>query len=165
MADIYDRLSLSTCWCSGRHSDGYAMVEEMVALGFRRIELSHGVRISLIPGILRAVEEGLVEISSVHNFCPLPRSVQHAAPNLYQPSAVDARELALWLRYTEQTLNFALSVAARHVVMHSGSTWHFWGSPEAKLERWIEESGLSALELSDDADFQARRERALRAQA
>ena len=70
------------------------MVEEIVGLGFKRIELSHGIRISLVPGILKAVEAGLVQISSVHNFCPLPNHVQHAAPNLYQPSALDSRATA-----------------------------------------------------------------------
>ncbi len=162
MSDIFDRLSLSTCWCSARHTDGYEMVEEMVGLGFKRIELSHGIRISLVPGILKAVEEGLVEISSVHNFCPLPSSVQHAAPNLYQPSAVDSRERELWRRYTEQTLDFAVSVGANHVVMHSGSTWYFLGSPEDKLERWIEKSGLKAVELLDNAEFKMRRGRAMK---
>ena len=33
------------------------MVEEILELGFKRIELSHGIRISLVPGILKAVEE------------------------------------------------------------------------------------------------------------
>ncbi|HBM85669.1 MAG TPA: sugar phosphate isomerase/epimerase [Opitutae bacterium] len=162
MSNIFDRLSLSTCWCSARHTDGYEMVEEIVGLGFKRIELSHGVRISLVPGILQAVEEGLVEISSVHNFCPLPRSVQHAAPNLYQPSAVDSRELNLWRRYTEQTLDFAVSVGAKHVVMHSGSTWYFFGSPEGKLERWIDRSGLKAVDFLDSAQFKKRCDRAMK---
>ena len=48
-------LSLSTSWCSSRHTDGYAMAQEMAGLGFGHIELSHGIRITLVPGILRAV--------------------------------------------------------------------------------------------------------------
>lgn len=138
------------------------MVQEMVGLGFKRIELSHGVRISLVPGILQAVEEGLIEISSVHNFCPLPRSVQHAAPNLYQPSAPDTRERALWKRYTEQTLEFAIKVHADRVVMHSGSVWFFFGSPEEKLEKWLDESELKPEELREHADFIKRRDRAMK---
>ena len=63
MAALQDRLSLSTCWCSARHSDGYAMVEEIVSLGFKRMELSHGIRILLVPGILQALDEGLIEVS------------------------------------------------------------------------------------------------------
>jgi sugar phosphate isomerase/epimerase len=162
MSAIFDRLSLSTCWCSHRHTDGYAMVNEMAGLGFKRIELSHGVKISLVPGVLQAVEEGRIEISSVHNFCPLPASVQHAAPNLYQPSAIDARELKLWDRYTQQTLDFALRVGAPHVVMHSGSAWFFLTSPEVKLEQWIDASGFLAIDLAESAEFQKQRKRAMK---
>lgn len=162
MSDIFDRLSLSSCWCSKRHTDGYEMVQEIVGLGFKYMELSHGIRISLVPGILRAVEEGLIEVSSVHNFCPLPNSAQSAAPNLFQPSAADQREVRLWKRYTEQTLDFGVKVGVRHVVMHSGSTWHFFGSPEAKLDKWIEEAKLKACDLLDDSNFESQRNKAMR---
>ncbi|MDQ8194225.1 TIM barrel protein [Coraliomargarita sp. SDUM461004] len=163
MADISDRLSLSTCWCSARHNDGYEMVEEMLSLGFKRIELSHGVRLSLVAGILRAVEEGIVEISSVHNFCPLPGSVQHAAPNLYQPSALDSREQSLWHRYSIQTLDFARKVGADRVVMHSGRVSFFFASAEARLDRWVDASEISAHELSESPEFVQRRDKAMKA--
>jgi len=138
------------------------MVEEMLGLGFNQIELSHGIRISLVPGILRAVEEGIVKVSSVHNFCPLPNSVQHAAPNYYQPSAYDSRERELWQRYSLQTFAFASKVNAKWVVMHSGSVEFFFWSPEVRLDRWIKKSGLKAQELSSDKGFQKRRDRALK---
>jgi sugar phosphate isomerase/epimerase len=163
MSDILDRLSLSTCWCSSRHADGYEMVEEMLSLGFKRIELSHGIRLSLVPGILQAVEEGIVQISSVHNFCPLPNIVQHAAPNLFQPSSKDSRELTLWHSHSKQTLDFAVKVGADRIVMHSGSVSFFFFSPEARLEKWIEKSEISAHELSTNGVFLKRRDRAMKA--
>lgn len=138
------------------------MVEEMVGLGFKRIELSHGIRISLVPGIFKALEEGMVEISSVHNFCPLPNTVQHAAPNLYQPSASDSRERDLWHRYTMQTLDFAVQVGAPKIVMHSGSVGFFFGSPEKRLDRWIQKEGLEAEELREDKAFQKRCDRTMK---
>ena len=162
MSDIFDRLSLSTCWCSSRHADGYEMVEEMVSLGFKRIELSHGIRLSLVPGILQAVEEGIVEISSVHNFCPLPNIVQHAAPNIFQPSSKDSRELTLWHSHSKQTLDFAVKVGADRIVMHSGSVSFFFFSPEVRLEKWIDESEISAHELSESCDFLKRRNKAMK---
>lgn len=162
MADLSDRLSLSSCWCSARHTDGYAMIEEMRELGFKQIELSHGIRISLVPGILQALEEGLVEVSSVHNFCPLPNMVQFAAPNLYQPSSSDVRERDLWHRYSMQTLDFAVKVGAPRVVMHSGSVHYFFGSPEARLDRWIEKAGLEASELREHEEFRKRCQRVLK---
>ena len=63
------------------------MLQEMAALGFKSVELSHGIRITLVPGILKAVEDGIVTVTSTHNFCPLPTGVVQAAPNLFEPSA------------------------------------------------------------------------------
>lgn len=134
MADLAKRLALSTCWCSHRHTDGYAMLAEMRGLGFSRAELSHGIGMGLVPGILKACAEGWMEISSVHNFCPLPSGITGAAPNLFQPSAAPGTEKTLWLRYSTRTFEFARQVGTRHVVMHSGSVGFLFRSPEAVLD-------------------------------
>jgi sugar phosphate isomerase/epimerase len=162
MSFVADRLSLSTCWCSGRHTDGYEMVSEMVGLGFKRIELSHGIRVSLVPGILKAIDERLVEVSSVHNFCPLPGGVNHAAPNLYEPSASDKRERSSWNRYTLQTFDFAEKTGAKKVVMHSGSVRFFFKSPEKKLKEWIRSEELKTVHLSENKAFANKRDHAMR---
>ena len=67
------------------------MLCEMAELGFTHVELSHGIRITLVPGIMRAIEEGVIKIGTTHNFCPLPTGVNSAAPNLFEPSATDHR--------------------------------------------------------------------------
>src|SRR6266481_2886313 len=113
--------SLSTCWNSHRHTDGRAMLREIRDLGFAHAELSHGTRVSLLPGILEAVEAGEVKISSLHNFCPLPIGVNGSAPNLYQFSAERPRERELAQRYTLKTIELAARVKAPVVVLHSGS--------------------------------------------
>jgi sugar phosphate isomerase/epimerase len=113
--------SLSTCWNSHRHTDGRDLLREIRELGFEYVELSHGTRISLLPGILDAVDAGEMKISSLHNFCPLPMGVNHAAPNLFQFSAEKPRERDLAVRYTLKTLEFAARVKAPLVVLHLGS--------------------------------------------
>jgi sugar phosphate isomerase/epimerase len=113
--------SFSTCWNSHRHTDGRAMLREIRELGFEYAELSHGTRISLLPGILEAVEAGEMKISSLHNFCPLPMGVNYAAPNLYQFSAEKPRERELAERYTLKTIELAVRVKAPLVVLHIGS--------------------------------------------
>ena len=113
--------AFSTCWNSHRHTDGRALLNEIRELGFDYAELSHGTRISLMPGILEAVHAGEIKISSLHNFCPLPMGVNHSAPNLYQFSAEKARERELAVRYTLKTLEFAQRVQAPLVVLHLGS--------------------------------------------
>src|ERR1051325_8258581 len=113
--------SFSTCWNSHRHTDGRAMLQEIRQLGFEYAELSHGIRVSLMPGILDAVDKGEIKISSLHNFCPLPIGVNYSAPNLYQFSADRPRERELAERYTLKTLEFANRVKAGTVVLHAGS--------------------------------------------
>ncbi len=113
--------SLSTCWNSHRHTDGRAMLQEVRDLGFEYAELGHSTRISLLPGILDAVESGLIRISTLHNFCPLPMGINRAAPNVFQFSADDPRERDNAFRHTVKTLDFAVRVGARLVVLHLGS--------------------------------------------
>jgi sugar phosphate isomerase/epimerase len=97
------------------------MLREIRELGFEYAELSHGTRISLLPGILEAVDAGEIRISSLHNFCPLPMGVNYAAPNLYQFSDERERERELALRHTLKTFEFASRVKAPAVVLHLGS--------------------------------------------
>jgi sugar phosphate isomerase/epimerase len=113
--------SFSTCWNSSRHTDGRAMLREIRELGFDHAELSHGVRISLMPGILEAVDAGEIKISTLHNFCPLPVGVEKASPNLYEFSAENPRDRELALKHTLKTFEFAARVKASLVVLHLGS--------------------------------------------
>jgi sugar phosphate isomerase/epimerase len=113
--------SFSTCWNSHRHTDGRAMLAEIRELGFEYAELSHGIRLSLVPGILEAVNAGEMKISSVHNFCPLPVGVTGPSPNLYEFSAERDRDRQLAIKHTINTLEFAQRVGAPLVVLHFGS--------------------------------------------
>ena len=130
-------LALSTSWNSYRHTDGYEMLREIAALGFTHAELSHGIRIVLVPGVLRAVEEGIIKISSTHNFCPLPAGITQSAPNLFEPSSTDTREQEQWLRHTKKSIDFAAQVKAQVMVLHLGSVRFFWMNPGRKLKAFI----------------------------
>jgi sugar phosphate isomerase/epimerase len=112
------------------------MLQEMASLGFEYVELSHGIRITLVPGILRAVQEGVVKISSTHNFCPLPTGAMRAAPNLYEPSAADPQEREQWLRHTMRSLDFAAEVKAEVLVCHLGRVRFLWFDPARRLARY-----------------------------
>ena len=96
------------------------MLREIRSLGFEWAELSHGIRISLLPGIFEAVDAGEIKISSLHNFCPLPMGVNHAAPNLYLFSSLDPREREN-ARTFFKTLERAARLKAAVVVLHLGA--------------------------------------------
>jgi sugar phosphate isomerase/epimerase len=113
--------SLSTCWNSHRHTDGRAMLREIRELGFAYAELSHGIRISLLPGVFEAVDAGEIRISTLHNFCPLPIGINQANPNLFKFSSPDTRERENAWRYSLKTIETAQRLNARVVVLHLGS--------------------------------------------
>jgi sugar phosphate isomerase/epimerase len=113
-------ISFSTCWNSHRHTDGEDMLREIVDLGFNRIELGHGIRISLMPGIQKIFDEGNIQFSSLHNFCPLPVEVLGASPDCYQFSSPNASERERAVKQTLQTIDFAERFHAPFVVLHLG---------------------------------------------
>lgn len=110
------------------------MLVELAELGFEYAELSHGIRISLVPGILKAVQDKVISISSLHNFCPLPVGVMGAAPNLYEPTASHHRERVLWYNNTLRTIEFAERIDCDRIVMHSGKVRLLFGNPGQKLQ-------------------------------
>lgn len=134
------------------------MVKEMADLGFDRIELSHGIRITLVPGILRAVQEGIVSISSTHNFCPLPTGITQAAPNLFQPSSAEYREHELWLRHTRRSIDFAVQVSSTVLVCHLGSVNFLWLNPAVRLSAYARRHPHAG--IPNEPRYQARLERA-----
>jgi sugar phosphate isomerase/epimerase len=89
-------------------------------LGFDSIELGHGIRISLMPGIQKMFDAGEIKFSSLHNFCPLPVEVMGASPDCYQFSAADEKERERAVKQTLQTIDFAERLGAPFVVMHLG---------------------------------------------
>lgn len=128
------------------------MLHEIASLGFTHAELSHGIRIVLVPGILKAVEEGVIQISSTHNFCPLPAGVTQAAPNLFEPSQDEPREHEQWLRHTKRSLDFAAQVKARVLVLHLGSVKFWFFHPARKIQTYLRKNPDT--KVATDARYQ-----------
>ncbi len=97
------------------------MLLEVRQLGFEYAELSHGTRISQLPGIYEAVNAREIKISSVHNFCPLPLGIEAPSPNVFEFSDVRAYKRRAAIKNTISTIEFAAKVGAKFVVLHLGS--------------------------------------------
>ena len=97
------------------------MLREIKAeLGFDLIELGHGIRLSLVPGIQQMCDAGEVRFSSLHNFCPLPVEVMAPSPNCYEFSGASLNERERAVKQTSQTIDFAERLGAPFVVLHLG---------------------------------------------
>jgi sugar phosphate isomerase/epimerase len=114
-------ISFSTCWNSGRHTAGDAMLREIkTKLGFDLIELGQAIRMPLVLGIQKTFDAGEIRVSSVHNFCPLPVEVAPASPDSYKFSAASALERETAVTQTLRTIDFAERLNAPFVVLHLG---------------------------------------------
>jgi len=116
------------------------MLREIRQLGFPNVELGHGVRFSLWPGIVKAWEKDLIKINSLHNFCPVPTSVLRPNPNCYEFSDPRPEVRALARKCSEETIRQAARFGARAVVFHLGRA-----GPRGitrKLEELYQEGGF-----------------------
>jgi len=138
-------ISLSTSYLQSRFKNGYEMLCKAAEYGFKYAELGHSTPLTAVEDILRAVKEGVIKISSLHNFCPLPNFVTGASPNLYSPATSSRIESAQWARHTKNTLDFAKETGARAVVCHAGSLNYFFYNPARALKYKADAIGYGKL--------------------
>ena len=96
------------------------MLKEIRQLGFPAVELGHAIRFSLWPGVLKAWEEDLIKIRSLHNFCPVPTSVFRPHPNCYEFSDPRLTMRNSARKASEETIRQAAKLGASAVVFHLG---------------------------------------------
>ncbi len=97
------------------------MVDEILSLGFDTIEISHGLKVSLLPGILKAWQAGRVKVAGLHNYCPSPVEVLIDAPDAYEFTSHRQFERERAMSLTLKTIEFAAQFQAKYVVVHMGS--------------------------------------------
>jgi len=114
-------ISLTTRWNASRHSDGRAMVDEILELGFTAVELGYDTRRDLVEGVKARQAEGAVHIYTVHNFCPVPMGVSKGHPELFTFGDFDRDVRDLAVKHTRATIEFAAEIGAKVVVSHSGN--------------------------------------------
>ncbi len=113
---------LSTSWNSHRHNNARSMVEEIKNLGINWIELNFTLSKDIVDDIAEIVESGLIQVSSLHNFCPVPDSIEldKASPDYYSLSSIDPAERAKAVSWTKHTIDTACRLKAKAVVIHAG---------------------------------------------
>lgn len=131
-------ISLSTSYLQSKfRGDGYGMLLRAAELGYEYVELGHSTTVNSVEGIFKALDEKIVKVSSLHNFCPVPPFAKGAAPNLFSPATKSKMESELWLRHTKNTIDFAAQFGAKAVVCHCGFLSYFFSKPSAALEKFL----------------------------
>lgn len=139
----------STCWNSARHKDGGAICDEIRGLGFESIEVSHGLTLDKLPGILKAVDEKRIRVEGVHNFCPAPIEILGDAPDAYRFTSHRPNERERARRLSLETLEVAARLGAKYVVLHMGMVELFMNREGTRtLERYARHGMLCTPEYS-----------------
>jgi sugar phosphate isomerase/epimerase len=153
-------LSLSTCWNSSRHRTGDDCLREIVDMGFEYAELSHGLNIHHMEGMLRFVEDGGIKVSSLHNFCPQPIEVTTDSPDCYQFSSSRPEVCQRAVKVTLQTIDFAKRFGANRIVLHSGTVSRMVGFGRELIDLVMQGEFLSKTYVEKKLDGVRRREEA-----
>lgn len=132
-------LSLSTSYLQSRYADNsYNMLCRAREMGFEYVELGHSTPLFAVDGILKAVNENIVKVSSLHNFCPMPTFATGTACNLFSPSSKNKAEGELWQKHTLNSLDFAKKTGAKAIVSHSGQITYFFRPIDYKIQKYLD---------------------------
>ncbi len=115
-------LALSTSWNASQYSRAKDIIEEIKRLGFKQVELNFNLDSALVEEMFSLKEQGVMEVVSVHNFCPLPPGIsrKQASPDIFSLSALDEKERNQAVGYTQKTIDTACKIGAKTVVLHLG---------------------------------------------
>jgi len=115
-------MALSTSWNAFRHTCGEELLFEITGLGFKRIELSFNLTSFMVDEIGGAVHDGLCEVVSLHNYCPIPEGItrEKALPDCFSMASTDEEERKQAVKLTRRTIDTAARLNAKAIVLHCG---------------------------------------------
>ncbi|HEU65653.1 MAG TPA: hypothetical protein ENN57_03180, partial [Chloroflexi bacterium] len=136
-------VSLSTMWAKGRFSRMAMFVTKAKELGFTHVEANA----SISPSMLSELLETAVPISSIHAPCPAVLSSRGFPVSSLSLSSLDENERMEAVSFTKQTIDLAVNVRARAVVLHMGEVPIDLGL-QGRLHKLYTESRVQTKEYS-----------------
>ena len=115
-------LGISTAWRSEIWDNGPEIIEEILGLGAKAVELEYRLSKPALKEILPFFKGGRVTVTSVHNILPRPWKIPKEKANgeFVSLSAPDNEERNSAIKYTLGTMEWAERFGARAIVLHLG---------------------------------------------
>jgi sugar phosphate isomerase/epimerase len=114
-------LGISTCWWSGNGLRDRGLVQDILDLGFKDVELEYRINESFYRELKSDIKRSLT-VLSIHNFFPKPADLndKSGSGDLFLMSSIDRDERLSAIYYSTRTIEHANDLEARAVVLHLG---------------------------------------------
>ncbi|MDD5746269.1 MAG: TIM barrel protein [Candidatus Omnitrophica bacterium] len=98
------------------------MINQLTSLGITSVELGFSLTESMVQAMARARRDGILNISSVHNFCPVPEGYDRTlfTPDYFSLSSPQEEERCQAVSLTRKSLHTAQQVGASALIVHAG---------------------------------------------
>ena len=115
-------LGISTAWRSEISDSGAKIIEEILSLGVRGVELEYRISRPMLEEIVPLVQGGRISVTSLHNILPLPKGIPKNRANgeFVSLSSPDEEERKSAIQYTIGTMEWAEKFGAKAIVLHLG---------------------------------------------
>ena len=115
-------LSISTSYLVTSKISGADIVRRLAALEISEVELGYGIDEKCFLDIREALNQSRLQVSSVHNFFPIPPSAPNAkgGGDVFLLSHPAAEERNIAISWTQRSIEQAVTVGAKAVVLHCG---------------------------------------------
>jgi sugar phosphate isomerase/epimerase len=136
----YD-VTLSTMWAKNKFSELNDFFLAAGRLGYPKLELNHQVS----SGMLRGINLGKYQISSIHEPCPAEISAEMLKQRDWLISSPNEEYRKIGLAAVQRSIDLAASLSVRTVVVHAGQV-----SSDMTLENELRQLYQSGLTGSDE---------------
>jgi sugar phosphate isomerase/epimerase len=115
-------LGISTAWNAASLRIGEKVLDQILRLGFRSIEVDYRLSEDAVPLLEGYVREGRLVVSSIHNYAPLPTGEEptNRGGDKLSLASTDEAERREAVALTRKTIDLAARLGARVVVLHIG---------------------------------------------
>ncbi|MBU1086158.1 MAG: sugar phosphate isomerase/epimerase [Candidatus Omnitrophica bacterium] len=115
-------ISVSTAWNSTNNDNGDSIVDQILELGTRNIELGFSINEQMLQSIIKRAQNQEIKISSVHNFCPVLPGYRAGrfTPDFFSLSSPDTEQRDKAVFLTLRSLDTTKQVGAKNLVVHAG---------------------------------------------
>ena len=114
-------LGISTCWWENKQYTGSMIIDDILELGLRGVELEYRITLSVYEEMKSRLKED-IKVLSLHNYFPRPaeRMDKYPSGDLFLLSSEDASERDDAIKHTMTTIEYAERLGASCIVLHLG---------------------------------------------